>query len=219
MNLKKAIYKGFNLAKRELVPQMMYLGRERKLDVHGDFVRVSSLELCANEIYAKNIQGAVAEVGVYRGDFAADISRAFPDRKLFLFDTFEGFDRKDVEIERNENFSDGSQDFSDTNVELVLLRMKNPDNCIIRKGYFPETAAEVDETFVFVSLDTDLYKPILEGLRFFYPKLATGGYIFVHDYNNAEYRGTQQAVHEFSEEFKVPYFPLSDHCGSAVFMK
>jgi O-methyltransferase len=64
---------------------------------------------------------------------------AFPDRKLYLFDTFEGFDERDVKIELKNNYSAGNQDFSNTSVELVLNKMKHKDNCIIKKGFFPET--------------------------------------------------------------------------------
>ena len=47
--------------------------------------------------------------------------------------------------------------------------------CLFKKGYFPESAHGIDEKFAFVSLDLDLYKPTLEGLRFFYPKMIKGG--------------------------------------------
>lgn len=46
----------------------------------------------ASIIYSNNISGCVAEVGVFQGEFASVINKNFPDRKLYLFDTFEGFD-------------------------------------------------------------------------------------------------------------------------------
>lgn len=217
--LKEAIYKLFNLFNRELVPQMLYLGRERRMNVSGDFVRFSSLELIAEEIYSKQLEGSTAEVGVYRGDFASLINKAFPDRNLYLFDTFSGFNEKDISIEKKEEYSSGEQDFSKTSVELVLGKMKYQENCIIRKGFFPDTANGIDEDFVFVSLDADLYQPIYQGLNFFFPKLAKGGYIFIHDYNNYEYSGAKNAVHKFCREQDIGCFPLSDVCGSAVIIK
>lgn len=36
----------------------------------------------------------------FRGEFAKYIHRAFPHSKLYLFDTFEGFDQRDVEYEK-----------------------------------------------------------------------------------------------------------------------
>jgi len=72
---------------------------------HYDYIRVSSLVLIANEIYDKNILGNVAELGVFKGNFAGIINRVFPDKKLYLFDTFEGFDKRDIKIEVENNYS------------------------------------------------------------------------------------------------------------------
>ncbi len=200
---------------------MTRLGRERRIDVYsgGCYVRLSSLELVAKEIYEREIPGAVAELGVFRGRFAKKINEAFPDRSLYLLDTFEGFDDRDVTTEKANNYSDAAVDLTATSVELVLSQMPYRDKCIVKKGYFPETASDIDEEFAFVSIDTDLYTPIYEGLHFFYPKLAAGGYIFVHDYNNHEFKGAKKAVREFCREAGVSYFPLSDFAGSAVIAK
>jgi O-methyltransferase len=80
---------------------MLSIGRKRNEYIYSasDYFRLSSLELAAYEIYANNIKGNVAELGVFRGDFAKFINMSFPDRKLYLFDTFEGFDKKDIEVE------------------------------------------------------------------------------------------------------------------------
>jgi O-methyltransferase len=197
------------------------IGRKRKNYVfHYDIIRSSSLELVAYEIYDKKLVGNVAELGVYRGEFSKLINKAFPDRKLYLFDTFEGFSEKDVAKETSQGFSKKQHDFSKTSEELVLKRMKFRENCIIKKGYFPETANGLEEKFVFVSIDVDLYEPIIyEGLKYFYTRLVNGGYIFVHDYNEKEYIGTKAAVKKFCGETGIPFFPLSDINGSAIIMK
>jgi len=97
--------------------------------------------------------------------------------------------------------------------------MKHKGNCIIKKGYFPETADGVVDTFAFVNIDVDLSEPIYNGLCWFYPRLEKGGYIFVHDYNNKDWPGAKEGVKKFVKEYGVPYFPLSDVYGSVVFMK
>jgi len=184
-----------------------------------DIIRSSSLELVSIEVYDKKIEGNVAEFGVYRGEFAEKINKAFPERKLYLFDTFEGFNEKDVEIETSSKYSKRRHDFSKTNEEIVLQKMKFRENCIIRKGYFPETANGIEDKFVFVSIDVDLYQPIYNGLKYFYPRLVKGGYIFVHDYNAQQYTGTKAAVKRYCEEERITFFPLSDLGGSAIIMK
>ena len=95
-----------------------------------------------------------------RRDFAEIVNELFPDRKLYLFDTFEGFDQHDVSVEHAQAYSSGKQDFSQTSIELILKKMRNPEACVIKKGRFPESAADVNDTFAFVSIDADLYAPI-----------------------------------------------------------
>jgi O-methyltransferase len=172
------------------------------------------------EITYNSVKGNVAELGVYKGEFAKELNSLFTRRSLYLFDTFEGFSTKDIETEKNNKFSGAAQEhFSDTNVSLVLSKMKYPERCIVRKGYFPETTGGIDDTFCFVNIDTDLYLPVLNGLEFFYPKLEKGGYIFVHDFNNDIYKGARQAVIKFCGENNIGYVPLTDSGGTVVITK
>lgn len=207
-----------------LCADMQALGKKRSklLEnkfVNFDYVRLSSLELVADEIHQRKIPGNTAELWVYQWYFASKIQECFPTKKLYLFDTFEGFATKDLETEKNKEYSDGRERFGDTNVEKVMEKMSQPHNCIVKKWYFPKTAEDVDDTFCFVSIDTDLYEPILAGLERFYPRLNQGGYIFIHDYNNVEYKWAKQAVQKFCQEQHINYFPLTDNRGTVVIMK
>ncbi|GAA0085613.1 hypothetical protein UT300007_20520 [Clostridium sp. CTA-7] len=203
---------------------MPLLGRTREFNFYdynkSDYVRMSSIELIAYEINSKKIKGCVAELGVYKGDFAKIINKLFPERKLYLFDTFSGFDMNDICIDKNKKFSTNiSKQFSDCNLDSVISNMEYPENCIIRKGYFPKTAENLQEKYVFVSIDADLYKPIYDGLEYFYKNLVHGGYIIVHDYNNAMFKGAKSAVIDFCQKYNIGYVPLSDVCGSVVITK
>lgn len=201
---------------------MNLIGRKRMGENNSDYtdyVRISTLELIANEIAANKVPGNVAELGVYKGDFSKYINKFFPDKKLYLFDTFQGFDSRDVELDINESYSIKTTQFADTNVDLVMNKMTLPDNVIIRKGYFPDTIAGIEDQFAFVSIDTDLYKPIYDGLVYFYPRLVTGGFIFIHDYNNAIFKGAKEAVRKFCAENRIPYVPISDNLGTVVIAK
>lgn len=197
-----------------------YLKRPRQVNKdYFDYVRLSTLELISDEINKKNLKGNVAELGVYKGKFARFINLYFKERKLYLFDTFEGFDERDVDTEMKKGFSSGSQNFSDTSVNSVLKLMPHVKNCIPVKGFFPESAANIKDEFVFVSLDADLYDPIYAGLKFFYPSLAAGGYIFIHDFNNDDYPGVRRAVERFCAEEQISFVPIPDSAGSAIICK
>ena len=199
---------------------LVFLNRERNIDKnYFDYIRLATLELVSYEIEKKNLEGNVAELGVYKGKFARYLNQYFPSRNLYLFDTFEGFDKRDIIREKQNQFSPANQDFSDTSVEAVLKRMPFPQKCKPIKGFFPESAKDIEEPFVFVSLDTDLYEPIYNGLHFFYPKLVSGGYIFVHDFNNEAYKGTREAVQKFCMEQKINFLPIPDLGGTVIIMK
>lgn len=137
--------------------------------------RVLFLENFAKLVYKRSMPGAVAEAGVYKGDYAKEINRCFPDRQLYLFDTFEGFPKSDVSVEKKASHTNAIADYlKDTSAEFVMSRMPIKENCIIKQGFFPDSARDVQDRFVYVSLDMDLYKPTLEGLRFFYPRMFGG---------------------------------------------
>jgi O-methyltransferase len=221
--IKKFINLVSSIVKREVILDYSATGlkRERlfKIPQITNYIRISNFELIVQEIRDNQVQGSVAEVGVYKGEFAKYINRAFPDRIFYLFDTFEGFDDKDVLLEKSNDFSTGNQDFSNTSIQEVMKKMDNKNKCKFMKGYFPESLNGLEDKFCFVSLDPDLYKPIKDGLEYFYPRLEKGGYIFVHDYNNALYKGAKQAVREFSKENNIPYTPITDSWGTVVFTK
>lgn len=187
-----------------------------------DYVRIECFKLAAKEILKRNIQGAVAEVGVFRGEFAQYINAAFPERKCYLFDTFGGFDKKEAlqELEKKNCTDSFIEAYKQTNIGMVVQRMPYFDNVVIKQGYFPESLEGLEEKFAFVSLDMDFEDSIYEGLKYFYPRLEKGGYIFVHDYNSS-LRGVENAVDRYEADEKVllAKTPLCDANGTLVITK
>ena len=186
----------------------------------SDFVRDESFRLAARQIARNGVAGAVAELGVYQGDQAALINRLFPDRTLYLFDTFTGFDASDVSADSGRGFSRSSTaDFTNTSVELVLGKLPFADRARPVPGFFPTSTAGIEDRFAFVSLDVDLYEPTLAGLEWFYPRLNDGGYIFVHDYNNVRFTGVRHAVDRFVAATGCSCVPIPDFAGSVVIQR
>lgn len=214
-----------NLSKKSIILSRPLVNHNQTLYIDPfakmDYVRCMTLNLLANEIIDKNLEGCIAEVGVFKGDFAKLLNQCFPFKTLYLFDTFQGFDEKDFKTSNEpKTYTETANNFKNTSIDTVLSGMTNKKNCVIKKGYFPETAAGLEnETFCLVSLDTDLYKPIYDGLNFFYPRLKKHGYIMVHDYNNAEYPGAKKAVQQFSVENNLSPIPIPDGWGSVIFSK
>lgn len=188
-----------------------------------DYVRMKCFELAVKEIYKKYVRGgAVAEAGVFQGEFAQFLNYAFPDRKLYLFDTFDGFSTNESAKEvENGNCTDAFVEaYKQTTIDIVMAKMKYPDNVVIKQGLFPESLDGLEEHFIFVSLDMDFEESIYEGLKYFYPRLLEGGYIFVHDYTSS-LQGVEIAVDRYEKDMKVRLckVPLCDANGTLVITK
>lgn len=190
---------------------------------HIDFMR------CARERFVYNMAAIaekvgkvydVAEGGVFKGDFSTVINAAFPKSRLYLFDTFSGFDERDLASDKNyldavKVRKDRYKALADTSVELVMSKLSHPENVTVKKGYFPESAEGVDGEFIFVNLDFDLYAPTKAGLEFFYPKMVKGGAILVHDYFNRSFEA-KKAVDEFCARNNLYPMPIGDILSVAI---
>ena len=183
--------------------------------------RAATMRLLAEQINAMDIPGDVAELGVYKGDFAVLINAAFPKRRIHLFDTFEGFSARDVAVEEREGLSDAKTgDFSETAKDIVDKRLPYRELAVYHKGWFPDTFTGcTDCTFAFVSVDADLYAPTAAALPLFWDRLSPGGVIMVHDVNGTQYPGAGKAVDEFCAERGILPVPVCDLHGSIVLRK
>jgi O-methyltransferase len=163
----------------------------------------------ANEIHRKGIEGDVAELGVNWGDTSKYINLFFYDRRLYCFDTFCGFSEKD-ESAHNAIFDHTATP------ELVMSKMPYPDMCIVKPGYFPESLDGLDGKFAFVHIDCDLHNPITAGLEYFYPRMASGGFICVHDYFNERFPEAQRAIQSFCDKNSIPFVPDDSYGGIVI---
>jgi len=206
------------------IAYMPVIGRARYNFESLDPIRYSTLELLCNEISSRNVAGAIAELGVYRGDFLHYLHQCLPDRNIFEYDTFEDFNIHDVDAEK---YLFPSKNFKDTSLELVRQKLSSAaqKNLLhIRKGHFPGSILESDrsEHFCLVSLDADLFEPMIRGLHFFFRRMSAGGYIAVHNYNDFTYPGTRKAVDAFLAEYiddktlNPKIVPVSDPGGTLI---
>jgi len=181
-----------------------------------DPIRYATLSLIINTIKNENIEGCFAELGVYKGETSQIIHLLAPERKFFLFDTFEGFPIEYIEINNDKNR------FKDTNLKVLMKNLGDLNNIIIKKGIFPETAKGLEsEIFSFVHIDLDLYISTMKALEFFYPRVSKGGFILIHDYNNPfeSNLGVKRAVKEFMKDKVERLIEFPDIYGSAVIRK
>jgi O-methyltransferase len=186
---------------------------------YSDKERFITFWLQVNRLKAVVPDGAFAELGVYRGESAQILHKLDPERKLYLFDTFEGFDASDLEGEQGEPMTYSTASFADTNKELVRERLGSSDKIIIVEGNFATTKHIAEnERFALVNLDADLARPTAEALQFFYPRLLPGGVIFIHDYN-PKWPGLMQAVDDFLATIPEEGIAIPDRDCSLLIVK
>jgi len=173
---------------------------------------VASTPLECTEIYnavvaCEKIRGDMAEAGVYRGGTAAVMLAASKEKKLHLFDTFEGLPHGEGQ------FATGEWRGSVGDVRANLARW--PDRIECHQGLFPASAQGLEShRYSFVHLDLDLYDSTLAALNWFWPRLERGGILLSHDYPLAD--GVVRAFHEFFDGLSDPFIPLSGNQCLAV---
>ncbi|MBN1822901.1 MAG: class I SAM-dependent methyltransferase [Endomicrobiales bacterium] len=144
---------------------------------------------------AKSIPGSVAEVGVYKGGTARLISGVYEgtDKKIYLFDTFEGMPDTDKELDWHRKGV-----FGDTSVESVRKFLSGRANVEVHKGYFPQSSNPTDDKkFCFVHIDVDIYASVRKCCEYFYGRMEKGGLMVLDDYGFISCPGAKKAVDEF----------------------
>lgn len=193
--------------------------RGNKLNNNGDGSRFIALALNVRHLMSENIPGDFAELGVWKGNSAALLAdfAAEHGRKLYLFDTFEGFDARDF----TGYDAKTSKCFEDTSIDYVRETIGPADSVTFVKGFFPEsiTPEAAQSRFALVHLDCDLYAPMKAALEFFYPLMPKGGMLILHDYSSGSWPGATQAINEFTRATGEHLVLWPDKSGTAVVRK
>lgn len=157
-----------------------------------------------------NPAGALIEVGAYKGGGALHMSNACPTRPIFVCDTFAGFGELQIDQTVDRLFNRTQFDGA------ALAEVQRPwadKGRDVRwiKGYFPESAANVDLSNIsFAHIDTDLYESTAKTLNYLRPRLIDHSIVVFDDYLRSV-DGVMKAVGEFtranSDWAAFPMFP------------
>lgn len=193
--------------------------RGNKTNNNGDASRFMALMLNLRQLQAEGIEGDFAELGVWKGNSAAILAdyAAKLEKRLFLFDTFSGFDQRDlVGIDQQHKL-----EFADTSVDYVRQTVGHPDIVTYLQGFFPETITDEvrGRQFALAHIDCDLYEPMKAALEFFYPRMPKGGMLILHDYSSGTWEGATRAIIEFYEATGEHVALWPDKSGTAMIRK
>jgi len=164
---------------------------------------------------ARGVEGALAELGVWRGHTAKILRMMAPGRRLYLFDTFSGFVAG--ELPKGDR---RAALYSDTSLDAVKA-LVGTDEVVYCPGAFPASACQLPAglRFALVHVDCDVAAPTKAGLELFYPRLNPGGLLIIHDYANDAWSGVAQTVDAFLADKPEHLVLIPDKSGTAVLVK
>jgi len=185
--------------------------------------RMYSLYKSVKYILKHDIPGDFVECGVWRGGSSMLIAfilkkHRIKNRKLYLFDTFEGMSAptevdKDFRNETAENLMDSSKKNKETSVwclaeledvqQNMSLTKLSPNQIIYVKGMVEDTIPESlpDSKIAFLRQDTDFYESTKHELTYMFPLVSSLGVLIIDDYGH--WKGCRKAVDEYMDKHNL----------------
>lgn len=178
----------------------------RPLSIMGLKLRV----LIKAALSCSDVPGSVCEVGVYRGGSGLALCRCFPDRWVYLIDTFKGIPEDDVHASGHKQ-----GDFSDTTAQMVreMLTHHGADRAILLRGDVRIMAPDaMHPRLAFIHLDCDIEQSTRAACDLLLPRLSPGGGLFFDDYGNDRCPGVKLVADELMASGR---FEMSVELGTA----
>lgn len=198
--------------------------------------RIAALCHAVEHIVKENISGSIVECGVWKGGSMMAAALALKhlgqtDRRLYLFDTFEGMSPptdRDVFVstrrsaqqllreEKKDSLFWAVSPLDEVRANLQSVHYPQ-DRIIFVKGLVENTIPDprLNEIAI-LRLDTDWYESTKHELIHLYPLIASGGALIIDDYGDWE--GARQAVDEYFAANNLAFdLKEIDHTGRIAF--
>jgi O-methyltransferase len=188
--------------------------------------RVISLIRAVHYLIENNIEGDFVECGVWKGGSAMAIIKTLQflgvnDRKVYLYDTFEGMPPpEEVDKSFNNEFADvllkKDESYKDTSVVWAYSSLEDVKKNIFSLGYDINLVhfikGKVEDTLPLsnhemislLRLDTDWYASTKVEMEVLFPKLSKAGVLIIDDYGH--WQGAKKAIDEYLKDNKIPLF-------------
>lgn len=197
--------------------------------------RMFALYNSVEYVIKNNIPGDFVECGVWKGGSSMIIAKTLlklgvTDRKIYLYDTFEGMAKpEEVDVDVLNSSALNKWDEADKNdyafwCESPLENVKNNmslttypmDNIIFVKGKVEDTIpGTIPENIALLRLDTDFYSSTYHEFFHLYPILSKNGVLIIDDYGH--WKGSKEATDKYFKENNI--FPLMnriDYTGRLI---
>ena len=221
--LTNAVYGDSNMLgglPRAYNPDLRAEGRDWPSSAHTmvGLKRLDNIQFCVEDVLARGVPGDLIETGVWRGG-SVILMRAIlkahgeTDRTVWVADSFEGLPPpnaqkypQDAKLMLN-RFKELAISLESVQNNFRVYGLLD-DQVRFLKGWFRDTlpAAPIQRLAV-LRLDGDLYESTMDALVSLYPKLESGGYCIIDDYNAIgacrqavlDYRGRNGITEEIFE--------------------
>lgn len=154
-------------------------------------------------VVKRGILGDAVEFGCFVGTTSVFLARDLEktDKKLYLYDSFEGLPPKSQEDDSPAGLQFKTGELLATKKQLIKnLKQANVPMPRITKSWFYELRDdEIPAKISFAFLDGDYYYSVLDPLKLIWEHLAPGATIVVDDYANEALPGAAKAVDEWLE--------------------
>ena len=237
--MKKQIVKwihraGYDLVKKPADPLREYRHEPEFCALHvlcspytmTSIERMYALYQSVRYVLANDIPGSFVECGVWRGGSAMLMAkmladRGIRDRKLYLYDTFEGMSpptTQDVDFRgrKADGLLEKHADQKETSVWCLadLNEVKHnmgktgwaESNIVYVEGKVEDTIPSrlPEAPIALLRLDTDWYESTYHELLHLYPLLVKNGFLIIDDYGY--WKGAREAVDKYFEENRIKIF-------------
>lgn len=229
----------YNGPKPDMDPAFIPLYNECKPYTLIRVERMYSLYKAVQYIVKKGIRGDFVECGVWKGGASMLMAKTLlsmnvTDRKIYMYDTYEGMTRP-TEEDRSvmsgttpvlelwqKNQSGDHNDWCYGPLEGVQTTMKATgypsENLIFVKGPVEETLPKtMPGPVALLRLDTDWYSSTKHEMEHLFPLLVPGGVLILDDYGY--WAGARQAVDEYLNQQKIALLLHRDDDSGATGIK
>lgn len=233
-NLAKKVLENNDISTKAYDKDFLELFNECKQFTMTSIDRMQALYDAVNYVLDNNLKGDFVECGVWKGGSSLLVAlllkrRGIKDKKLYLYDTYEGMSEPtedDVSIDGQTAAAQLKKEskeksesvwcvsgLDEVKQNLALANLES-DQVIFVKGKVEETIPEVvpSSEICLLRLDTDWYESTKHELVHLYPKLVNRGVMIIDDYGH--WQGSKKAVDEYflSNEIK-PLLSRIDYTG------
>lgn len=227
--LRRLVPKGFQPALRGLRKRAQLIKRQWSADrleepyasvfpytqAHRD--RQCNIVRLAGLIDSEMIPGDLVECGVLDGGTAALMAHttasATPERRVHLFDSWEGLPKATVEDGDAASEWNGEDVGSPARVLAVMRKLAiRRQRLVFYQGWFDQTFPNANiHAIALLHIDADFYNSVRLCLEHWYPRLTPGGFVQIDDYDS--FTGCHKAVNAFLAEH--PEIKLESFGGDA----